>query len=219
MFDQLFNDPLGYLYQIALMIVPFLYGIILHELAHGWVALRLGDPTAKMAGRLTLRPGPHIDPMGAVIFILAHIGWAKPVPVNPRFFKNPRQGMVLVSIAGPAANFIQAAAWALLFHWLMTLRAGNGFMVEAILIVRQVAYFGVFINLLLGCFNLLPIPPMDGSNIVAGFLPMRMARPYMSLARYGMVLVILLAVLGVLSKILIPPIRLGLGLLGLPVYF
>lgn len=219
MFDQLFNDPLGYLYQIALMAVPFLYGIILHELAHGWVALRLGDPTAKLAGRLTLKPGPHIDPLGAVIFFIARIGWAKPVPVNPRYFRNPRQGMVLVSLAGPVANFLQALLWALLFHWFLTLRAGTDLMAEAIIIIRQIAYYGVFINLLLGFFNLLPIPPMDGSNIVAGFLPMHLARPYMSLARYGMVLVILLAVLDILSKILIPAIRFGLSLLGMPVYF
>lgn len=215
MFDALFNDPVGYVLDIALVAVPFLYGIILHELAHGYVALRLGDPTAKLAGRLTLKPMPHIDPMGAIIFFIAGIGWAKPVPVNPRFFKNPRQGMIWVSLAGPATNFAQAIVYAFICHWLLTIDFpdSTGSLSR---ILYSMSYMGAYINLLLGFFNLLPIPPMDGSNILAGLLPPSLARRYMSLAKYGMVLVILLAVLGLLGKVLFPAINMGMALLHLP---
>ncbi|MBU1248407.1 MAG: site-2 protease family protein [Proteobacteria bacterium] len=217
MFDALFNDPIGYLLDIALLAIPFLYGVIFHELAHGWVALKLGDPTARLAGRLTLNPIKHLDPLGTVMFFLVHIGWAKPVPVNPGYFKNPSQGMIWVSLAGPIANFLQAAVYALIYHLIIGQRVPNiSILPTVVYLLRDVALFGVFVNLILGFFNLIPIPPMDGSNILAGLLPARLARPYMSLARYGMVLVILLAVFGVLSQILIPCTRFGMELLGLP---
>ncbi|MGE4505382.1 MAG: site-2 protease family protein [Desulfovibrionaceae bacterium] len=217
MFDQLFDDPVNYLINIAILAVPFLYGIILHELAHGWVALKLGDPTALRAGRLTLNPLKHLDPLGTVVFFIAHIGWAKPVPVNPRYFHDPRKGMIWVSLAGPMANFAQAVFFAALYHALVSFRLPAADWPRiAMAIVRDIALYGVFINLILGCFNLIPIPPMDGSNILAGLLPPRLARPYLSLARYGMMLVILLAVFGLLGKILFPLTRLGLQLLGMP---
>ncbi len=217
MFDELFSDPIHYLISIGILAIPFLYGIIFHELAHGWVALRLGDPTAKLAGRLTLNPIKHLDPLGTLMFFIIHIGWAKPVPVNSRYFKNPRKDMIWVALAGPIANLALAIALALAFHVLQGMGAPHeGALRTAFFLLREITLYGAFINLILCCFNLIPIPPMDGSNIVAGLLPINLARRYMSLSRYGMMLVILLAVLGMLSKILIPFTRLGMELLGLP---
>ncbi len=218
MFEQLFSDPLGYVLNISLMAFPFLYGIIFHEVAHGYVAFRLGDPTAKLAGRLTLRPWPHVDIMGALLFFVLRIGWAKPVPVNPNYFKKPRQGMMIVALAGPMANFVQAVLWAIVFHWSVGLQLTSVFWAKSMSLLCEMSYLGVFINLLLAFFNLLPIPPLDGSQILARFLPPPFAGQYMSLAKYGMIFIILLAVLGLLSKILIPAIYFAFGILRLPVF-
>jgi Zn-dependent protease len=184
--------------------VPALFGIICHETAHGWAAYAQGDPTARHMGRLTLNPIRHIDPVGSAVFALTAltspvvIGWAKPVPVNPRYFRNPRQGMMLVSVAGPLANLLVALLCALI------LRIAKGATGPAAAFIAQGAYYGLFINCTLAWFNLLPVPPLDGSHILAGFLPEDLARRYEGIGRYGMMIIILLLASGLFSKVLWP---------------
>lgn len=193
----------------GLVIVPALFGIICHEVAHGWVAYKMGDPTAKFMGRLTLNPIKHIDPMGLGVFIFTAllgpfaIGWAKPVPVQPRYFKRPREGMMLVSAAGPLTNFMLAIVFALVFKLCANLVASGAVQTSTALeFVMQSASYGILINCALGWFNLLPVPPLDGSHILLGLLPAGLAKLYTSLGRYGMLIVIVLVATGVFKHIL-----------------
>jgi len=147
--------------DLIAFVVPFLLAIAFHEAAHAYVADRLGDPTARLAGRLTLNPLAHIDPLGALVFLLIRIGWAKPVPVNPMNFKNPVADEVKVALAGPASNILFAILAAFLFN--TAGRALGGF-------AAQLTLAGVYVNLLLAFFNLLPLPPLDGSKLLRPFL-------------------------------------------------
>lgn len=194
-------------YTIAVWAVPILFAITLHEAAHGWVANKLGDPTAKQLGRITINPIKHIDPMGTVVvpLFLAMIspfvmGWAKPVPVEPRYFKSPLLDMALVAVAGPVSNFFMACFWAMfiqLSYALLDQSALLGFMAE-------MGKNGIIINIVLMVLNLLPIPPLDGGRVVAGILPPKLAIPFMQLERYGMIIILVLLVSGLLGKILWP---------------
>jgi len=194
-------------YTIAVWAAPILFAITLHEAAHGWVANRLGDPTAKRLGRITVNPIKHIDPVGTVVvpLFLAMVspfvmGWAKPVPVQPRYFKSPMLDMALVAIAGPASNFIMACMWAMFIQLAyMSLSAS-----PSLTFLAEMGKNGIIINIVLMVLNLLPIPPLDGGRVVAGILPPKLAMPYMQLERYGMVIIILLLVSGILGKILWP---------------
>lgn len=210
-------DIASYVREIALLAVPLLVAVTFHEVAHGYVAYLLGDPTAKMTGRLTLNPLKHLDPVGVLAFLLTRmIGWAKPVPVDPRYFKNPAKGMILVSAAGPAMNFILAVAFSVLFRFLGGLAVAAPTGGTAAMILEPLAYMclaGVTVNLAIGLFNLLPIPPLDGSRMVAGILPRRAAYAYLRYERYGFFLVILLAVSGLLGKLLAPAILFLRGLI------
>lgn len=184
----------------ALSIIVLLFSVILHEVMHGYVALKFGDTTAQRAGRLTLNPVPHIDPFGtillpALILIPALLtgtaagpllAWAKPVPVNPLNFTNLRKGELLVSAAGILANFGLAIICALLFYFLDTLP------VNVPAFVGNILFYGVRINLLLGVFNLLPIPPLDGSKVLLSQLPYNLAKEYQKLEQYGFILLIFL---------------------------
>ena len=208
--------------RVTILAVPLLLGLTCHELAHGLVALSLGDPTAKLAGRLTMNPLKHLDPMGAIAFILANIGWAKPVPVNPVYFKRPMQGMMLVSLAGPGANFLLALIFAGLFHLMPQLAQSYP---QALYVLRPLAYIsqaGVVVNLMLGVFNLLPIPPLDGSNILAWALPAPLAYKFLSLGRFGFMLLLGLLIvsqlLGIsfLGWLIYPPVGYFSRLLGVP---
>ena len=152
--------------------IPLAPGILaaltVHEFAHGWMAHRLGDNTAKDMGRLTLNPLAHLDPIGTIMLFLVHFGWAKPVPVNPYNFRDPRKGMVWVALAGPGSNVIFAALQGFVFQ--IMFKAG---MIEFGSFGYRVFTLAIFINLMLAFFNMIPIPPLDGSKVVAGLLPVQ----------------------------------------------
>ena len=190
---------LSYLVEFLILLPVLLLAIVFHELAHGWVAWRLGDPTAKSAGRLSLNPLKHMDPIGTlVLFLTQAIGWAKPVPVNPGYFRNPRQDMMLVALAGPAANILLALALAFLYRSLAFLDLGK--------IPSLMLYVGVQLNLGLALFNLLPVPPLDGSRILAGILPSHLAYVYPRYEYLGFIFLVVLVFTGVVGKIILPVI-------------
>lgn len=192
--------------EISILALPFLLAITCHEAAHGYVAYLLGDPTAKQAGRLTLNPLKHLDPMGTLALVLTRmIGWAKPVPVNPMYFKDPQRGMMYVALAGPAANMTLAIMFSVVVKIILTLDI-SGYSTTMLRILEptvKIANAGVIINLALCFFNLLPIPPLDGSKIIAGFMPREAAYKFMAF-RYGFFIVIGLAMLGLLGKLISP---------------
>lgn len=159
-------DPVGVLMQILATLVIIFLVLPFHEFAHGWAANKLGDPTARLSGRLTFNPLASIDPLGAVFLLLFGFGWARPVPVDSRYFKNERTGMALTALAGPAANLIAAYAGALIFYAIGIFAPYNA-VVHYILIFFN--YYAM-INTVLAVFNLVPIPPLDGSKILASFL-------------------------------------------------
>jgi Zn-dependent protease len=203
---------LPFLLDAALMVVVLLFAIIVHEVAHGYVALLNGDLTAKLSGRITLNPVPHIDPIGTVLLPLILLisgsrllfGWAKPVPVNPLNFRNYTWGEITVSAAGPLSNL----ALAVLFAFLLRLDLGN-------IGLMKLAYYGVSINIFLAIFNLVPIPPLDGSHLVSALLPRDLARLYQHLEPVGFILILVLFYTGILGMVLMPIYRLiALFLLG-----
>ncbi|MBQ7738646.1 MAG: site-2 protease family protein [Desulfovibrionaceae bacterium] len=198
-------------HRILICLVPAMAGIILHEVAHGYVAYLNGDPTAKMAGRLTLNPISHIDPMGLLVFVLTSISgafvfcWAKPVPVQPIYFRRPSYGLMWTALAGPMTNFFLAIFFAFLL-WVLT----RGFFLpfwqahEQLIPILQSCQVGVYINLGLAWLNLLPIPPLDGSKVLNYFLPPHISRQYLALERWGMLILLVLLMTHLLSKILTP---------------
>jgi Zn-dependent protease len=191
--------------EILLISLPILiFSVVVHEYAHGWMAHREGDPTALMLGRLTLNPIPHIDPVGSLLVpgLLALsgsgalLGWARPVPVNPRNFREFKRGDILVSLAGVAANFILAILFTLLSVvaiWGMRLLPDLG---ATWMVIAQMSSYGIRINFLLMIFNLLPIPPLDGSHVFAYLLPPRLAVRYRQIGMGGMVVLFALLFLG-----------------------
>ena len=209
---------MSYLQTIFLMLsyqlFPLLVAMVLHEFAHGWVANYLGDPTARLAGRLTLNPKPHVDPVGTLLFpamclILQSpifFGYAKPVPVNFYNLHNPKRDMVLVAAAGPGMNLILAVVSGIFLHIILTIQpslasdifsfqsSGTPHDMTAMLFIPlgKMLFFAVQINVLLMLFNLLPIPPLDGGRIAVGLLPHQQARMLSGLEPYGMMIVIIL---------------------------
>lgn len=173
-----------------------LVAITVHEYAHGRMAYQLGDPTAAHAGRLTLNPLSHLDPLGALVFWIFRFGWAKPVPVNPVYFADPRRGILLVSAAGPAANFITAFALVLVMTALPLGMLGDA--------VGRILLLGVWYNIFLGLFNLIPIPPLDGSKILESLLPSSFGPVMVQLNAYGWIILILLIYLGAFGRVLMP---------------
>lgn len=211
---------LSILLHALILLPPLFLAVLLHEVAHGYVAERLGDPTARRLGRITLNPLPHIDPvltllMPATLLLLGSpfvFGGAKPVPVNPLHFRNPRRGMAYVALAGPVTNFLLATVlWVVLLGLrLLPISETSGFPPAALaalgLLVLWVEH-GVLINIVLGTFNLLPIPPLDGGRIAVGFLPIDLARRWAKLERWGLLIVIILLSSGTVARILDPIIR------------
>lgn len=208
MFDFNFSQAIQ---QISIIALPFFLGITCHEVAHGYVSYLLGDPTAKNAGRLTLNPLKHLDPMGTLVLVLTQlIGWAKPVPINPNYYQDYRRGILYVSLAGPMANFLLVLLFAGLLKILVHLAQSPGSLAYAYLLrpMINIAWAGVIINAILGTFNLLPIPPLDGSKVLACLLPGSWARQFMQWERYGFLILLGLAFSGILGKILRPVITL-----------
>lgn len=197
--------------QIASIIIPLIFAITTHEVAHGWVACRLGDKTALMMGRITFNPIKHIDPIGTVALpaLLVYLGgvvfgWAKPVPVNFRNLRNPRRDMALVAIAGPMTNLIMAIMWGAALKFSIYLHTQQ---LQAALYIYAMATFGVRINLVLMVLNFLPIPPLDGSRVVESLLPPKFEPYFRQLENFGFLILLGLLYFGVLWSILMPPVE------------
>jgi len=188
------TTDVGLLIQQTILSAPaILFGLTIHEFCHGFVAWRLGDPTARNRGRLTLNPLKHLDPIGTIALFLFRFGWARPVPIDPRYFRHPDRDMALSSLAGPAANLATAAVSGLILR-LLLLAGVSGFFL-------QITSYFVLFNLILCFFNLIPIPPLDGSRLVYYFLPDRLAAAYARLERYGFLILIGIIFVGQLTGI------------------
>ena len=207
----MFSNLSGILRNVAIFAPPMLMAVTVHEVSHGFVAALLGDPTARRAGRLTLNPIKHLDPLGLLVFIITQrFGWAKPVPVDISYFKNPQRGMALVSVAGPVANFTLAVLSALALRGLdLACSAASSASMGGALCtpVLYMLAASVQVNLVLGIFNLLPIPPLDGGHFVMSFLPRRLAYEVALRERWGFVVIILLSFTPTFGKILGPPVN------------
>ena len=184
----------SYLIELALSVLPALLCITLHECAHGWAAHRLGDDTAKRMGRLTLNPLKHIDLIGLAMMVLFHFGWAKPVPVEMRKFKNPKRDMAITAAAGPLMNLLICAAAMFLYGLVLPL----AFFKEsaAIAYLSQGLYLTSYLSLALALFNIIPIPPLDGSKVLYSLLPDRSYMRLMRYERYGMIALLALIIIG-----------------------
>jgi len=196
----------------AVMALPLLFAITVHEAAHGWMARRLGDRTAEMLGRLTLNPIKHIDPIGTVlvpaILLIAGgfiFGWAKPVPVDPRNLAHPRRDMAAVAAAGPMANLVMALIWALIAKLGLVLTPTMPWVGVPLLLMGKT---GIFLNSILMVLNLLPLPPLDGGRVLVGLLPDRLADKVASIEPYGMFILVGLMITGFLGQLIGPPITL-----------
>lgn len=197
---------------LSAAVIPVIFAITLHEVAHGWAARRFGDRTAELLGRLTINPLRHIDPVGsvAVPLVLAFLslppfGWAKPVPVNPRNLRRPKQDMVLVAAAGPASNFVMALGWAIGFAVVLHAPLPVAGVRQFLLSMTQI---GIYFNILLAVFNLMPIPPLDGGRVLRGLVPEALGRKLDAVEPYGLIIVMGLLALGVLGQVVAPLVEL-----------
>ncbi|MFN8627599.1 MAG: site-2 protease family protein [Candidatus Binatia bacterium] len=203
--------------NVSLAALPVLFAVILHEVAHGYVAYRLGDPTAQRMGRLSLNPLPHIDPVGTVLLPLALVvmrapfvfGYARPVPVNYMNLRNPRRDMVLVAAAGPLTNFLLATVSVLGLMLLAQMLPPQGvpwtsLQAGVVVPLARMAQNSIYFNVGLAAFNLLPIPPLDGGRVLTGLLPRPLAVPFARLERYGFLILVALLVTNSLDVVLQP---------------
>jgi len=195
---------------LLIYIIPLLFAITLHEAAHGWVASKLGDHTARMMGRVTLDPTKHIDPIGTIAIPLVLLlsssgfifGWAKPVPINFNALRNGKNGMIWVALAGPGANIFMAICW--LFVMIIAINMNMTILIE-------MGRIGILVNCVLAVFNLLPIPPLDGSRVISALLPNRLAYQYNQLEQYGLYILLGLMFLGGFNYLVRPWVELILG--------
>ena len=210
-------DPASILTTISIAAIPVVFAITVHEVAHGWVAKYFGDRTAEAQGRLSLNPIRHIDPVGtilvpAILLLLPGgflFGWARPVPVNPRFMRNPRGNMVWVSAAGPGANLAMAILWA--FLMMLTQKMDLGVPGQWL---EEMAGYGIGFNVMLAVFNMLPIPPLDGGQVLANLLPRgRLSNLFERIAPFGLFIVLGLIVTRMLGPLVSGPIEFLLGAL------
>lgn len=181
------------LLSLLVSVPGLLLCLSLHEAAHGYTAYRLGDPTAKNAGRLTLDPLKHLDPVGTICLLFFHVGWAKPVPVNTRYFKNPRRDTALVSLAGPVSNFLLAAVLLFVRQFLIFSS------VMPVYVLGLMVHYAAIMSIGLGVFNLIPVPPLDGSKILFSFLPWQQAVKYAKYEQYIQFGLLVLLFVGVLD--------------------
>jgi Zn-dependent protease len=202
------------------MLVPGMLAIVCHEVSHGYVAWRFGDPTAKMMGRLTLNPIKHIDIIGTLMIFFIGIGWAKPVPVVFENLRNPKRDMIWVAAAGPITNILLATVSAFMLRGLVAI--GNpaasssplAMLVEPVVLMLA---FSVYINLLLAIFNMIPVPPLDGGRVLVGLLPYRQAAAWSRIEPYGMIIIIALVFFtNMFSYIISPVLNIGVHLLAGP---
>lgn len=206
---------------ICVYAIPLIFAITLHESAHGWAAGRLGDPTATMLGRVTINPIPHIDPIGTIavpgaLLLMSALtggggllfGWAKPVPINPRYFRNPLKAMTITAAAGPLSNLLQMIFWALLLKALAAVGFYDKFVIS-------VCAAGISVNLMLMAFNLIPIPPLDGGRIVRGLLPRQAGMAFDKIEPYGFMILLVLMVGGGLSFFVRPFLMFGQWIINL----
>ena len=199
--DLFGGDPAAFIQRLILQIPALLIAVTLHELAHALVADRLGDPTARLQGRITLNPLPHIDPLGALAFVVAGFGWAKPVPVNAHNLRNPRRDMAMVAVAGPLTNFAVALVGLIVYEILRRRSIEIPFLAEPI--VRMLGWIYVF-NLGLGIFNLIPLPPLDGGHFLPYIFPRASWTSLHQLEQYGPFILILLVMTGATRYIMGP---------------
>ncbi|MCL2096457.1 MAG: site-2 protease family protein [Oscillospiraceae bacterium] len=214
MLINLFSDGLSAeaLINAVFFIIVFLITITVHECAHGYIAYRMGDPTAKMMGRLTLNPVKHMDIVGTLMILFIGFGWAKPVPIDTRYFKNPKAGMALSALAGPVSNLLMAMLGVIIYRTIYTSVFSTGGANPALYNANPALYFSIVVsawsffnlfamlNIYFAVFNLLPIPPLDGSRIVTYFLPPHLAHRYNYIERYGFIILILLLNLGRINR-------------------
>ena len=205
-----FDDLAGFALGLLIKIPPLLLAVTVHELAHGLVADRLGDPTARLQGRLTLNPIPHIDPLGALAFIIAGFGWAKPVPVNAYNLRHPLRDMALVAAAGPVSNFVLAFAGLLAFRLLPPIEAMPFLLVP----IKQMIRFVFLFNVGLGVFNLIPLPPLDGGHFLPYFLPRASWGAVHKLEQYGPIILIVAVMSGATSYVVRPAMAVVAALLS-----
>lgn len=195
--------------MLSVQLVPFVMAVVFHEYAHGYVANRWGDNTAKSQGRLTLNPIPHMDPVGTVLFPMINMltgmnilfGWAKPVPINPARFTRYKQGLFWVSLAGPGMNFLLAILSAVLFFAIYLWVPSTFYLHEPLAVMARIS---ISLNYALGIFNLIPLPPLDGSKVVEAFLPYDLARKYEALSQYSFFILMGLLLTGALSVLSYP---------------
>jgi Zn-dependent protease len=183
------------LLKISIMLVPALLAVTMHEVAHGFIAEKFGDPTARLLGRLTLNPLKHLDPIGTIALLVFGFGWARPVPVNPNNLRNARRDMIWVSLAGPLTNLGLALFCALLLHGVVFVVSSLSPESQALQMIKPVglmAAFGLYINVILGLFNLLPVPPLDGGRVLSSLLPERQALVLRKVEPFGLILIVFL---------------------------
>lgn len=211
----------NFLYKLSIMLVPGLFAITCHEVSHGYIAWRYGDPTARMLGRLTLNPLKHIDIIGTLMIVFIGIGWAKPVPVVYENLRDPKRDMIWVAAAGPITNLLLAFVSAMVLRGLVTfagpaVTSGSPLAMVIEPLVLMLA-FSVYINLLLAIFNMIPLPPLDGGRVLSGLLPYRQAAVLSRIEPYGMVIIIVLVFFtNVFSYVVLPILNVGVHLLAGP---
>ncbi|MDO4288884.1 MAG: site-2 protease family protein [Eubacterium sp.] len=193
----MFDFSSSALLSLVLSLPGIILAITFHEIAHGYAADAMGDPTPKLAGRLSVNPLKHLDPLGFICMLLFHFGWAKPVPVNPANFKNHRKGIVVVSLAGCLTNLLLGFIALTVEYAVFPLIQDN---IILLIILEQIYAY----NIIFAIFNLIPIPPLDGSQILGEFLPPKARFKYQSLARYGMILLMILLVTGLFGRVITP---------------
>jgi Zn-dependent protease len=193
------------------LLIPVIFSLTLHELAHGLSALHFGDPTAKRMGRLSLNPLRHLDPLGTLAMLFFYFGWAKPVPVDPRYLRNPRRDMVWIAAAGPATNVVLALIFALILHipGLLDVARGSAVMVQ----VFSILLYAFLINVVLAAFNLLPIPGLDGGRVLEGLLPFEAAYQFAKAERFMFLILFVVILSGGFQLVLKPVLSLAVLLL------